>query len=32
MMTDEIMEIITIFPWLAPAFEDPDSVLDTPFN
>ena len=25
-------EIEELFPWLIPAFEDPDSVLDTFFN
>ena len=29
MNTDEIEEL---FPWLIPAFEDPDSVLNTIFN
>ena len=26
-----IEEVEELFPWLLPAFEDPDSVLNTPF-
>ena len=25
-------EVAELFPWLTLAFEDPDSVLDSPFN
>ena len=32
MTNEELYEIEELFPWLLPAFEDPDSVLNTLFN
>lgn len=32
MTFEDLDEIAELFPWLLPAFEEPTSVLDTPFN